>query len=317
MAGSPLPSDHLAAMAVFARVVEAKGFSAAATQLGLSKSAVSKQVTRLEERLGARLMHRTTRRLALTEVGQVFYAHCQRIVAEAEDAEAAVSNLNARPRGALKVNLPVSFGRMHVAPLVPGFLDLYPETSLELSFTDRFVDLLEEGFDLAIRIGRLDDSSLVTRRLAPCRMVICGAPGYLRRHGHPKHPRELAEHSVLLYRQGGERRDSLTLSGPDGSVTVRLQGRLTADNGEALRDAAAAGLGLVVQPSFMLGEELLSGQLEPLLCDWTPDAVSIQAVYPSRRHLTPKVRAFVDYLAAKFGPEPYWDAYLRQRRPAA
>lgn len=298
--------EHLPAMAVFARVVDSHGFSAAARQLGISKSAVSKQVARLEDLLGARLLQRTTRKLALTEVGRVFHEHCTRMLAEAEEAERAVSSLSAEPRGLLRLNAPMSFGVLHIAPHLPEFLARHPDVRIDMTLNDRYVDLVDEGYDLAVRIARMADSALVARRLAPMRHVVCAAPSYLARRGTPKVPAELAQHDCLGYSYMATG-DDWVFGGPDGPVSVRVSGSLRANNGEALRSAALAGVGIVRAPTFLAGPDLKAGRLKPILCDFVPQDSAIYAVYPHRRHLTPKVRAFIDFLAERFGPEPYWD----------
>ncbi len=299
--------DNLSALAVFARVVEAGGFSAAARQLGLSKSAVSKQVSRLEDRLGARLLNRTTRRLSTTEVGAAFYQRCQRIVAEVEEAELAVSRLHGEPRGTLRVNAPMSFGILHVAPALPGFMALHPELRVDMVLNDRQVDLIEEGFDVAVRIARLTDSSLIARKLAPLRQAVCATPEYWRRHAMPARPEDLAGHNCLLYTylpNPGEWR----FRGPEGPFTVSISGNLRVNNGDALKEAALGGLGVFLGPTFIVGEELRDGRLEAGLEEFAENEGAIYAVFPHSRHLSAKVRAFVDFLAERFAPSPYWDA---------
>ena len=298
--------DLLAGMAVFARVVEARGFSAAARDLGMSKSAVSKQVTRLEDRLGARLLNRTTRRLSLTAAGAAFHEHCQRMLAEAEAAERAVTQLQVEPRGVLKLNAPMSFGVLHLAPALPDFMRRYPELTLDLALSDRVVDLIDEGYDLAVRIGRLADSSLVARRLAPSRRVVCGAPAYFERHGRPLRPEDLRRHNCLLYTYMTSG-DEWRYHGPDGEGAVKLTGTLRANNGEVLRDALLAGLGVAPMPTFMVGHDLAAGRLVTVLSEYADLDTSVYAVWPHSRHLSTKVRVFVDFLAERFGPEPYWD----------
>lgn len=298
--------DNLSFMAVFARVVEAKSFSAAASALGLSKSAVSKQISQLEDRLGARLLDRTTRRVALTEVGRVFYDHAARMLSEAQAAEAAVSALHELPRGLLRISLPVTFGLTHIAPAIPEFLQRCEEMRIDMTFSDRYVDLLEEGFDLAVRIARLTDSSLVARKLAPNRMVIAASPDYLARHGEPKTPADLTQHSCFAYTYAPDPDHWPLLV--DGKLTqVKVNGRLRANNGDALRLAAVGHLGLVMSPTFMVGDDLRAGRLRTVMDAYMPVDSAIYAVYPSRRYITPKVRAFIDFLASRFGPEPYWD----------
>lgn len=299
--------DSLDEMAVFAGVAEAGGFTAAAAVLGISKSAVSKRVSRLEDRLGARLLNRTTRRLSLTEVGAAFHERCIRILAEVEEAELAVSNLQAKPRGTLRVNAPMSFGVLHVVPALAGFMSRYPELKVDLVLNDRVVDLIEEGFDVAVRIANLPDSSLVARRLASFRRVVCASPDYLRRHGTPVHPRDLRDHNCLNYTYllttGGWR-----FRGPSGPLTVSVSGTLEANNGDALCAAALSGIGVCMLPIFIVDKDLLAGRLQAVLRDFEETGLSIQAVFPHARHLSAKVRAFIDFLAQRFAHSPYWDA---------
>jgi DNA-binding transcriptional LysR family regulator len=303
-------SQDLGAMALFARVVETGSFTGAAAQLGLSKSSVSKQVSRLEARLGTRLLNRTTRRLSLTEAGQAFFEGCQRVVAEAAAAEQAVTHLAAAPRGVLRVNAPMSFGVLHVAPAVPELLAACPELALDLTLNDRRVDLIEEGYDMAIRIGALGDSSLIARRLAPSHRMLCAAPAYLARHGRPEAPEDLADHDCLVYSYQTLGRE-WRLRSPAGERRVRIAGRLAVNNGDALLAAALAGQGIVFLPSFIAGEALRGGGLERLLPAWRDaEETGVHAVYPAGRNLAPKVRVFIDFLAARFGDPPYWDAGL-------
>jgi DNA-binding transcriptional LysR family regulator len=302
--------DQLDTMAAFARIVEAGSFSAAARELGRSKSSVSKRIARLEDRLGVRLLNRTTRRLSLTEAGRSFYEGCRRMLSEAEAAERAVAHLSGAPRGTLRVNVAMSFGVLHVAPALAGFMRRYPELSVELVLDDREVDLVEEGFDLGVRIRALPDSSLIARRLAPSRRFVCAAPSYLEAHGAPEAPEDLPRHACLLYSYQAQR-SVWRLGGPAGERRVGVSGRLTANNGGALRNAALAGLGLAFLPSFIVGEDLRRGRLRRVLPDWRDaDDIAVHAVYPAGRNLSPKVRVFVDHLAERFGPEPYWDRGL-------
>lgn len=301
--------DHLSDLAVFARVVEMNGFGAAAQTLKLSKSAVSKQIARLERRLGTQLLQRTTRKLALTETGRIVLGHAQRVLQEAEAADAAVQNLQALPRGLLRVNLPMSFGIAHVAPLLPQLLAQCPELQVELTFNDRRVDLLEEDVDVAIRVGDLADSSLTARRLAPARFITCATESYLRRAGVPLTPEELRQHECLIYTYLPEPEVWKYRRG-ETVCAVRVSGRLRANNGDALRDAALAGHGVLRSPSFIVGPDVAAGRLIPLLEGYEPPVYGIYAVYPAQRYLTPKVRAFIDFLAARFGPQPPWECVL-------
>ncbi len=313
--------DALAAMAeigVFVRVVEARGFASAARTLGTTTSAVSKSIGRLEAALGTRLLHRTTRRLGLTESGATFYQRCLRILAEVEAAEEAVSQLQREPRGTLRVSAPMSFGQLHVAPLVPEFLARHPDVRIELALADRMVDLVEEGFDLAIRIGRLADSSLVARRLAPSRRVVCGAPAYLERRGVPQEPHDLVQHDCLVYTYQTE--PAWTLRDGPKEIRVVVSGRLRANNGDVLRAAALAGAGLALLPTFIVGDDLRAGTLRTVLDDYECTETAIYTVHPSGRNPPPKVRAFVDFLQARCGAHPSWERGLdelhRPRRGA-
>ncbi|MCZ6839745.1 MAG: LysR family transcriptional regulator [Alphaproteobacteria bacterium] len=298
--------DRLSGMEVFARVAEAGSFTKAAGQLGISTSAASKHVIALENRLGARLLNRTTRRLSLTEVGASYYEWCTRIAQDVAEAESTVTQMHSEPRGRIKLNAPMSFGIRHLAPAMPEFLALYPELTLDMNLNDRFVDLIEEGYDVAVRIGELRDSSLVARRLAPARMIVCGAPAYFERHGVPKTPADLADHNCLGYSLlavPGE----WHFTGPGRAQTVRISGNFHVNNGDAMRAAALAGLGVVVQPTFIIGDDVARGALQRVLADFTPRESTIHAVFPHNRHLSAKVRVFVDFLVDLFAPEPYWD----------
>lgn len=303
-------TDRLMALEMFVRIVEGGSFTAAAEQMGLSRAAVSKHLAALEDRLEVRLLNRTTRRCSLTEAGQAFYERCRQILGDLEEAEREAGQTGLRPRGTLKVNAPMTFGTNHLAPAVPDYLALYPEVSIDMTLNDRVVDLLEEGFDIAIRIGRLANSSLVARRLAPSRIVACAAPSYLGRRGHPSMPAELGLHDCLVYAYAPNR-DVWEFTGPNGLETVKVNGRLRANNGEALVAAAAAGLGIVSTPTFMVDRLLADRRLVPILERFPIPERGIYAVWPHGRHLSAKVRTFVDFLAARFAPEPYWDAWAR------
>jgi DNA-binding transcriptional LysR family regulator len=300
--------DKLTGMAVFARVVDAGSFTAAAIQLGMSKSAVSKAIAALEDRLGARLLNRTTRRLALTEVGRAFYQRCARIVAEAEEAELAVTHLQVAPRGTLRVNAPVSFGTLHLGPALADFLARYPELKVEIELTDRFVDLLEEGYDVAVRIASaLPDSSLVARRITVNEAVVCASPTYWRRHGRPRAPQDLTRHACITYAYNPNPHEWAFLD-PDGRpLTVRVDGPLHTNNGDAALHAALAGLAVVRLPRFICAPDLAAGRLEAVLDDALPPPNGIYAIYPHSRHLSAKVRAFVDFLLERFGPGCDWE----------
>ncbi|MDH4189282.1 MAG: LysR family transcriptional regulator [Betaproteobacteria bacterium] len=296
-------------MSVFVRVVAAGSLSAAAREFGLSTAVVSRRLAALEARLGARLLNRTTRSLRLTDEGAAYYDACARILAEVEEADAAVSARRTEPQGVLKVAMPASFGHRHIAPLVPEFAARYPKIQLALSLSDRAVNLVEEGFDLAIRIAELEDSALAARKLAPNRRVVCASPEYLRRRGTPHTPDDLAKHNFLV--TTWERDFSLTIEykEPDGKPgSVRVSGRYACDNWEVLREWALAGLGVALKSTWDVRRHLEDGSLVALCPGYTFDTdVAIYAVYPHRRHLPAKTRAFIEFLAESFGPEPYWD----------
>ncbi len=293
-------------MTVFTEVVDRGGFTAAAERLGLSRAAASKQVMQLEDRLGTRLLNRTTRRVSLTETGRIYYERCKAILADVEEAEACAGESTATPRGRLSVNAPMSFGVLHLGPVVAAYCDRYPEVQVVLDLNDRFVDVVAEGFDVVIRIAQLEDSSLIARRIAPCRRVLCAAPRYLETHGVPKVPQDLALHRCLRYTNLPSG-DTWTLDGPNGVESVRVNGPVCANNGEILSLSAVRGLGIALEPTFIVGPYLRDGTLRVVLPEYRPPEVAIFAVYPSRRFLTAKVRSFVDFLSDHFGDEPAWD----------
>ena len=298
--------DTLNGMTVFVRVVERGSFSAAARDLRLAKSTVSKQVAALEQSLGARLLNRTTRRLSPTEVGFAYYERCTRIIAEVEEAELAVARLQLEPRGTLRLNAPMSFGNLHVAPVIADFMSAYPELTVDMTLNDRMVDLVDEGFDVAIRIGRLADSTLIAKKIAPSRQIICAAPEYWQTHGIPTRPRDIADHNCLIYTYLRNPHEWIFQTA-DGAETVSIAGKLRANNGEALRAAALKGYGVYLGPTFIVGEDLRAGRLRAVLGEFEAQNHFIHAVYPHSRHLSVKVRAFVDFLTGRFGDEPYWD----------
>jgi DNA-binding transcriptional LysR family regulator len=292
--------DVLGQMHLFVKVVEHGGFTAAAQDLGVPKSTVSRQIARLEDRLGVRLLNRTTRALRTTEAGQAYYERCSRILSDVADAEGAVTQSQVKPRGTLRVSGPLSFGHLFLGPLVSAFLDEYPDVRLDLSLSDRKVDLIEEGYDLALRIGVLDDSSLVARRLGPSTMLVVGSPAYLARKGTPRVPADLRDHDCLTYEYS-----SPSWRFADGPVAVR--GRLASNNGDVLRDAALGGHGLWYGPRFLVGDAVREGRLVSVLEDHLRQNGGIWAIYPANRHLSAKVRAFVDFAATFWGDVPPWE----------
>ena len=301
-------ADALHEMSVFSRVVRAGSLSAAARELGLSIALVSRRLAALEARLGVRLINRTTRRLQLTDEGASYFENCARLLAEIAEADAAVAARGGEAHGDLKVALPASFGHLHVAPLVPRFVQRYPAVRLALSLSDRFVRVIEEGFDLAVRIGELADSSLAARRLAPNRRVVCASPEYLTRHGTPGSPDDLAQHNCQLTTDYAATWEYVA---PDGSKgAARVAGRYACDNWEVLREWALAGLGVALKSTWDVRRHLEDGSLVALFPDYSFHSdVAIWAVYPHRRHLPAKTRVFIEFLAESFGPEPYWDKF--------
>lgn len=294
-------------MQVFVSVVESGSISAAADRLDLAKSAVSRRLAELEARLGASLIQRTTRRLNLTDNGRAYYDRCIAILADVDEAEAAVSRAHQALKGRLKVALPHAFGLMHLAAHVQDFMALHPEVRFELDFNDRQIDLMQEGFDLAIRVASLADSSLIARRLAPIRHAVCASPGYLARHGTPANAADLTHHVCLAYSNLSDP-GLWDFRGPDGQPgSVRVPLRLAASSGEFLVRAAIAGEGLILHPTFTLHEALRAGQLVRVLADHAWPELSAYAVYPPTRHLSRRARTFIDFLAERLAGEPWWD----------
>ena len=293
----------------FTRVVESESYTKAARWLGISKSMVSRRVARLEGKLGTRLLVRSTRGLAPTEAGRVFAERAARALTDLEEAEAAVAG-EREPSGALRIAAPLSFGILHLGPALADFALNYPRIAVDISFSDRFVDLVEDGFDAAIRIGVLKDSSLIGRKLSPIRALVAASPAYLAGHGRPKTPRDLLQHQCLSYSGiGAEEQWRFRVGGR--WQMVKPPGSFRADNGEVLREAAAAGLGVTALPSFILSPALESGALEPILTDF---ALPERGLYVLRHGGPPplRLRLLIDFLAERFGPEPYWDPCWRK-----
>lgn len=299
--------DSLTDIAVFAQVVESGSFTAAAERLCLSKSVVSKYVSRLEDHLGARLLNRTTRRLHLTEVGRAFYERSQRGLQEIAEAEAEVSRLQSEPRGLLRINAPMSFGVMHIAPAIPEFLERYPELSVDLNLDDRMVDLIEGGFDLSVTISELEDSSLIARRVGPCRHAVVASPEYLERYGVPRTPEDLRQHNVVTYQyQKSAHEWQFRLPG-EKPISVPVSGTIQMNNSLALREVLLNGVGITRTPTFVVGHDIQAGRLQRVLTNYETAEVSIYVVFPQHRHLSPKVRAFVDFMVEHISEKPYWD----------
>jgi DNA-binding transcriptional LysR family regulator len=301
--------DRMLAMQVFAKVVESGSFSRAAERLGLSSTATSRHVADLETHLGSRLLNRTTRRLSLTDAGRAYYERCNAILDDIDEAEALAGSATRKATGTLRINAPVSFGARHLAPLLPRYCEQHPDVTLDITLADRQVDLVEEGYDLAIRIARELHTTLVARRLAPARLQLVAAPAYLAAHGTPATPADLAQHRCLgyAYTRGG---NEWELGGPGGPHIVPLKGPMKANNGDLLHEATLAGAGIALQPTFIAGPALASGALRALLQQYPAPLLDIYAVYPSRRHLSAKVRTFVDFLVANLGDRPAWDDWL-------
>jgi len=298
--------ENLNDMVTFARVVEAGGFSEAARQMGVSKSHVSKAIARLELSLGVRLLNRSTRGLSVTEIGAAFHEHCIRITEEAAQAAEVVGRLQSEPRGVLRVTAPVAFGRLHVGPAVAEFLSRYPRLKLDMTITDRMVDLVSEGYDVAIRIRREPSLHVVARELAPVRRVVCATPDYFERRGVPTAPQDLAEHNCLHYTHFGTQGE-WRFQSPRGEIVVPVKGTLRIDDDDTLAQAVLSGLGLAMLPTFIIGGELQAGRLRSVLSDYVPLERRIYAVHLPNVRLPVKIRAFLDFLQARFGPTPYWD----------
>ncbi len=283
----------------FLGVVRAGSFVGAADASGLSKAAVSRHVAELEAQLGVRLLHRTTRRLSLTDDGQRFHARAVEIAAALDELEAETASSGGEAIGRLRVNAPLSFGNLHLAPLWPRFLAQNPKVTLDITLNDRVVDLVEEGFDIAIRIAHRLDPQLVGRRLAASRMVLCAAPAYLEARGAPTHPRELAGHAVFAYSYWSTG-DDWSFDGPDGAATVRVEPRIHTNSGDTCREAALQGQGIVLQPDFIVGADLRAGRLVELMPEWHALDLGVYAVYATRKHLPMKTRRLIDFLVAAF-----------------
>lgn len=299
--------DRFSGMQIFVGIVEAGSITAAAERLSLAKSAVSRGLAELEAHLGVSLIQRTTRRLNLTDSGRAYYERCIGILADVAEADSAVSRSHGALKGRLKVALPLSFGLLHLASLIQSFMTQHPDIRFELDFNDRQIDLMQEGFDLAVRIATLADSSLIARRLAPVRHVVAASPAYLARRGTPRAAAELAQHDCLAYSNVSDP-GLWHFRGPDGQPgQVRVPVRLAASSGEFLLRAAVAGEGLVMLPTFYVHDAFRAQQLVPLLTDYRWPELAAYAVYPPTRHLSTRARAFVDFLAEHLAGEPYWD----------
>jgi DNA-binding transcriptional LysR family regulator len=298
--------DRFESMRIFAKVVETSSFTTASAGLGISTSMVSQHVKQLEERLGARLLNRTTRKMSLTEVGRAYYDRCKRLLSDLDEAESAVGKMQVAPRGDLRVNATPVFGALHLAPAVADFTARFPSISAEVMLSDRIVDLVDEGFDVAVRVEPLPDSSLTARPIASYRMVVCGAPAYFKKHGVPRTPDDLVDHNCLTFTGTSYMRAWPLVSSADAHG-VSVKGNLRSNNAAVLLLGALTGQGLISMPTYLVSDALRSGRLRTVLDDYATPPLTIRAVYPHGRHLSAKVRTFVDFLAARFGRETRWD----------
>jgi DNA-binding transcriptional LysR family regulator len=295
--------DRFVAMGAFAKVVESASFAAAARHLDISPAMVSKHVRTLEERLGVRLLNRTTRRVSATEVGQNYYERCLNILSELEDAERAAGELQAAPRGLLRVTTSVSFGTHQLAPAIADYLVAYPDVSVDLILHHNYINLVEERIDLAIRLGQLSDSSLITKKLYAVEMVLCASLGYLAVNGTPLKPRDLVGHNCLIYTYAAGQ--AWTFTDPNGKAEViRISGHVLANSGDALLALALKDAGIVLAPDYLVADELSAGRLIRLLPEYKTQETPVYAVYPHSRYLSAKTRTFIDFLAARFAQLP-------------
>jgi DNA-binding transcriptional LysR family regulator len=298
--------DKLASLRVFASIIEQGGFAAAGRQLHLSRSAVSKHLRELERELGVQLLRRTTRSASPTESGRDYYERCRAILAELDEADRMVSLHQAEPRGLLRVNAPMSFGTLHLGRAIADFMTRYPALKVQLLLSDQLIDPVQEGYDVTLRIAELASSSLIARRIVETKRVICASPAYFERRGRPRHPDELKQHDCLAYGYLATG-NQWKLSGPDGDHWIEIPWIICSNNAEVLRDAALAGCGIALLPSFIAGAALQTGALVSVLADFHAPALALHALYPQTRHLSAKIRLFIDFLVERFGNRPYWD----------
>ncbi len=302
--------DRFTAMANFICIADAGTISAAADRLGIAKSAVSRRLRELENHLGVELVHRTTRHLALTSSGEDFYHRATRLLADLDQAEEAVTREHGELSGVLRIAAPLSFGLMHLQPAITAFMNLHPGVNFDLNLDDDEVDLVADGYDLGIRLASLPDSTLMARRLAPIRNLAVASPDYLARFGTPQHPADLVDHDCLIYSNVPETRVWGYTDERGRWQPVHGRRRLRVNNGDFLREAAIRGAGIVIEPTFLLHRAVTEGRLVPILTDVPWPEIGAYAVYPQTRHLSARVRAFIDFLAQRFAGEPYWDHHL-------
>ncbi|MDX7986901.1 LysR family transcriptional regulator [Xenorhabdus sp. 12] len=294
-------------MLIFVKVADVRSFTTAAQLLGISRSAVGKSINRLEEQLSSRLIYRTTRSINLSEEGLIFYEHALKIIAEVEEIENTLNKRNQTPQGRLRIDLPVSFGRMHMIPILFDFLSTWPEVEAEVTFSDSYSDLVRDGIDLSIRIGGNDDSRLIRKVLAPHRLITCASPHYLKKKGIPEYPEDLLDHDTLLFlHQGTPVPWHYKINSQHHDY--RLKGRILFHNVEALRDAALAGFGLIQVGAFLVGEQIMKGELIPVLEPFCRDEEPVCAIYPTRHHLSPKVRKFIEFIEKKWEGKAIWES---------
>lgn len=293
--------------AVFAKTAELKSLSAAGRDLRLSAAVVSNRIAKIERKLGVRLFNRTTRRVNLTEEGEIYYQHCVRILHEIEEIESNIGSRFDRPRGNITVTAPSGFGRNHISPFLPQFVERYPDIQVRLHLTDRLTDVIQEGTDVAVRIADLKAYSFIMKRLAKNTRVVVAAPSYLEKHGEPQLPDDLLKHNCLLLRFPGSQQFQWTLEGDDGPSTLSVSGNLDSDNGEVILDWCRAGAGIALKSMWEVGEDIREGRLKVVLPDWKPSGHAIYAIYPHSRLMPTRVRTFIDYLAETYGPQPYWE----------
>lgn len=296
--------DKFQEMLTFSAVVDAGSFVGGANTLDMSKAAVSRYIGDLETRLGVRLLHRTTRKLSLTQEGEVFYARCKELLSNISDAELEITSRTAEAVGVLRISAPVTFGVLHLANLWGEFASKHPKVSLDITLSDRVVDIIEDGFDVAIRIAQLPNSTLISKKLASTQMVLCASPQYIKRNGKLTHPADLAKHSILAYTYWSMR-DEWTFEGPEGSVTVKTVPRLKTNNGDTNLACALNDQGIVLQPSFLVGKYIKVGELVELIPEYKSIELGIYAIYPTRKLVSPKVRLLIDFLVQSF-KKPNW-----------
>jgi DNA-binding transcriptional LysR family regulator len=302
--------NRLQSLESFVAVVESGRFSTAAERLGIGKSVISRRVSELEDHLGALLLHRTTRQLSLTDAGRAFYPRAVQVLEDLSDAEQSVSQAQQELSGRIRLAAPLTFGLLHLAPALTAFMDQHPKVVLDVDFNDSEVNLVQEGIDLALRIGVLADSTMVARPLAPIRMLACASPGYLARHGTPRTPQDLVQHQGLCYSNLAEPQKWRFIDKSGRQQTVRIPLRMQANNGQILLEAAASGHGICLSPTFIAYQAILEGRLVPILRDHESPAATAYAIYPNRRFIPQRVRALADYLHNLFGDRPYWDEGL-------